>query len=66
MTSSQDEPKYQYGLRITDPEKRLRYFVKLCSVSSAVWAQQRSPSPQPPRRSAAQTASLQTGPTRPA
>ncbi len=26
----QDEPKYAYGLRISDPEKRLRYFVHLC------------------------------------
>ncbi|KAG2501690.1 hypothetical protein HYH03_000192 [Edaphochlamys debaryana] len=25
-----DEPKYTYGLRISDPEKRLRYFVHLC------------------------------------
>ncbi|KAG2453789.1 hypothetical protein HYH02_001998 [Chlamydomonas schloesseri] len=25
-----DDPKYAYGLRISDPEKRLRYFVHLC------------------------------------
>lgn len=29
-TSHQDEPKYTYGLRISDSEKRLRYFVHLC------------------------------------
>lgn len=28
----QDDPKYAYGLRISDSEKRLRYFVHLCQV----------------------------------
>ncbi len=28
----QDDPKYSYGMRVSDPEKRLRYFVHLCQV----------------------------------